>query len=184
MKNVLKKQIINYLKILEHTLAGFAIIVILYYLLFDFSIIVSNSMSPTLQGSSPTSGDWILSEKISYLFRNPRRWEIVAFRSKTGVQVMKRVVALPGEKISLSKKTVWINGNAIQLPSTLSFLKYYAFGNLHNSHKFNCIDGYYLFGDNSRDSDDSRFNGTIPKSAIIAHPLLRIWPLDRIGWIN
>src|SRR5689334_21928171 len=46
--------------------------------LFDITPLASGSMSPTLQGDE-NGGDWVLAEKVTYWFRDPRRWEVVEF---------------------------------------------------------------------------------------------------------
>ena len=81
----------------EHMLAAFGLAVILYHLCFDVSVMVSGSMAPTLQGKSVDDGDVVLTERITYRLRRPRRWEVVCFGADNGDQLMKRVVGLPGE---------------------------------------------------------------------------------------
>lgn len=180
-----REKIFRYFRFCEHIFAAGALCAILYFLTFDISVIVSDSMSPTLKGTSRKNGDWILMEKVSYLFRSPRRWEIVAFRNDLGMQVMKRVVALPGESIAINNLNPVINSTPVKIPQKLDYLKYYRFGNLHDKDKpFKCGNGYYLLGDNSRDSDDSRYNGALNPDEIIGRPLLRIWPPARFGFVN
>ena len=83
-------------------LAFFGALVALYWLTLDLSTIVSPSMSPTLQGTCIDDGDRVLTEKISYRFRSPRRWEVVTFLNSAGEKRMKRVVGLPGERVDVS----------------------------------------------------------------------------------
>src|SRR4051812_14518933 len=83
----------------EQLRGGFALIgvaLVLYHLLFSVARMTSPSMAPALQGNA-ISGDWVLTEKITYWFRNPRRWEVVQFHNDEGLLVMKRVGGLPGE---------------------------------------------------------------------------------------
>jgi signal peptidase I len=175
----------SYFRIFEHVLALAGFLMIVYYSTFDVSVMISDSMAPTLQGTSQENGDWILTEKITYCFRSPRRWELVAFENDSKVQVMKRVVGLQNERIALKNLKPVINGKPVEVPESLHFLKYYAFGNLHGKREeYECKNGFYLLGDNSRDSDDSRFNGSISPSKITGRPWLRIWPLSRFGFVN
>ena len=133
---------------------------LVYFGCFGYSRITSGSMAPTLQGEDWEGGDRVLTEKVSYWFRKPRRWEVMAVRAEDGKQIMKRVVGLPGEKIQMLRYgRVVIDGQRVRPPKELDFLDYLACGNLCAEQAVECGDGYYVLGDDSRDSDDSRFNG-------------------------
>ena len=86
---------------IERGLAIFGGLVALSWLTIDTSVIVSQSMSPTLQGTNVDTGDRVLTEKVSYWFRRPRRWEVITFVDNSGQKVMKRVVGLPGESVQM-----------------------------------------------------------------------------------
>ena len=47
-----------------------------------------------------------------------------------------------------------------------------------------CGDGYFVLGDDTRDSQDSRFEGPVERRRIVGRVWLRIWPPRRIGWVN
>jgi signal peptidase I len=141
-------------------------------------------MTPTLQGNGDPGSDWVLSEKLTYLFRKPRRWEVVQFVTEDHLIVDKRVAGLPHEKISIRDQRVAINGNVLAVPPSLTTQKYYSYGKLHRGKEADCGDGYFLLGDESHDSADSRFDGPIPPERIKARAFLRVWPLSRIGFIN
>jgi len=173
-------------RVLERMFAIVGVLLVTYHVFFNFSVISSGSMSPTLQGTGMNNGDTVLTEKLSLRLRPPRRWEVVLYEdSEFGAQVMKRVVALPGETISLrDTKTVLINGQPISRPASLESLKYYAYGNLQNGSSFACRDDYYLLGDDSKDSQDSRYIGALPRSAFHGRAWLRVWPPSRMGFVN
>lgn len=172
------------LRLGEHLFAVVGLVLVVYHCGFDLSRMVSGSMSPTLQSSGPDDGDWVLSEKLSYLVRAPRRWELVEFRNDEGLQIMKRVVGLPGEKLALDGQQVMVDGAATARPGSLADLRYYAYGNLGRGRQVDCGGGYYLLGDDSRDSQDSRFEGPLPSGRIIGRPWLVVWPPERIGFAN
>ena len=111
------------LRLGEHLFAVVGLVLVVYHCGFDLSRMVSGSMSPTLQSSGPDDGDWVLSEKLSYLVRAPRRWELVEFRNDEGLQIMKRVVGLPGEKLALDGQQVMVDGAATARPGSLADLK-------------------------------------------------------------
>ena len=163
-------------------LIGFGFVT--FTLCFDASVIVSESLKPTLKGTGIDNGDWVLSEKMSYWFRRPHRWEVVVLHYDDGEQVMKRVVGLPQEQVSLLKHRVFINGREITPPSSVERIKYFAYGNLHRGKAASCAEGYYVLGDNSWDSQDSRFEGPVRRDRIEGRAWWVVWPLERFGRIN
>ena len=143
-------------------------------------------MAPTLQGQDWTTGDLVLTERVSYWFRQPRRWEVMTFRAHDGKQVMKRVFGLPGEEVKMCRKckSVFIDGEEIQLPEFLKSHTYYAFGNLMDGDPVPCEDGYYVLGDDSRDSEDSRFVGPVRPDQLIGRSWLILSPREHFGFVN
>jgi signal peptidase I len=171
-------------RLIEHVLATFAALLLLFWLCFNYSRVLSPSMSPTLQGSL-SNYDSVLTEKISYWFRQPRRFEVVAFYDEEGTQVMKRVVGLPGEKVQMLRHgRLFIDGKELSPPAELCFLHYFPYGNLSDDQAVDCGQGYYLLGDFSRDSGDSRFSGPIDPKKIIGRAWLVVRPSERMGVIH
>jgi signal peptidase I len=172
------------LRWLERALATFGVIVAVYWLTMDMSVIVSPSMAPTLQGTNPDNGDRVITEKISRWYRRPRRWEVVTFIGDNGEQRMKRVAGLPGETVQMIRRDqLLIDGKPVDCPPVLDH-KYLRFGNLADGQSVPCGDGYYVLGDDLKDSDDSRFNGPVAKNRIIGRAWLIVWPLHRFGWVR
>ncbi len=172
------------LRLGEHVFAGIGLVLVLYHCGFDLSRMVSGSMSPTLQGTGRDDGDWVLSEKLSYRLRDPHRWELVEFTNTDGVQVMKRVVGLPGEAVSLKERQVAVNGAVAPRPASLREVEYWTYGNLYGGRSVECGGGYYVLGDDSKDSQDSRYEGPVSPDHIIGRPWLIVWPPSRIGFVN
>lgn len=172
------------LRVVEHFLAAAGLVLILYHLGFDLSVMTSPSMAPTLQGTCFANGDWVLTEKVSYWFRQPRRWEVVTLRNGDGVQIMKRVVGLPREGVSMRKGEIQIDGHPLTRPGSLAGLKYYSYGNIAGDRVVNCGHGYYLLGDDSKDSQDSRYEGPYAPEQLRGRAWFILWPLARIGWVN
>lgn len=141
-------------------------------------------MSPTLQGNSPDDGDRVLTEKVSYWFRRPRRWEVITFINDTGDKRMKRVAGLPGENVQMVKPgELLIDGRLVDPPKVLDHA-YLRFGNLTDGKPVPCGDGYYVLGDDLKDSDDSRFNGPVPAHRIVGRSWLIVWPWPRFGHVH
>ncbi|MDF3056213.1 MAG: signal peptidase [Rariglobus sp.] len=172
------------LRIAERFLAVVGFCALVYHTCFDFTVIISGSMSPTLQGNDEATGDRVLFEKITGRFRAPRRWEIHQFHTPEGLTVAKRVVGLPGERISLRDGVLCIDGKPVPIPAHLSHLRYYPFGNLAAGHEVNCGTGYYLLGDDSRDSMDSRYGGVLAPGRFTARAWLVLGPGARRGLVR
>jgi signal peptidase I len=168
----------------EHGLALIGACFIIYSLCFELTVMTSGSMSPTLRGSSYDDGDRILLEKVTGRFRFPRRWEVYFFYNGDGVPVAKRIVGLPGEKISMKENQLFINGLRIRPPQKLAFLKYYPFGNLTAGREVSCGEGYYVLGDDSRDSYDSRFLGPVRREEFRGRVWCILWPFARAGFVR
>lgn len=85
----------------------------------QFMFVPTGSMQPTIMGSRlDRLGDALLVDKTRYLFRDPRRWEIVVFefpllRERNFV---KRVVGLPGEHIEIKDGDIWVDGKVATKP--------------------------------------------------------------------
>src|SRR5687768_17331611 len=145
----------------RNCLALVGLLLVIYVIGFDLSVMQSGSMTPTLLGEPNAAGnDRVLCEKVSYWFRNPQRYDIVRFRNKDAVDVMKRVAGLPGENVAVRDGFLVINGQPLPRPPQLNFVHYYGFAKLFKGKECPCGPrGYFVLGDDSRDSQDSRYDG-------------------------
>jgi signal peptidase I len=148
--------------------------------------IPSGSMEPTLQ-----IGDRILVNKLSYHLHGVDRGDIVVFSRPPaencgGAEVndlVKRVIGLPGESISLSHGHVLINGKLLHetwLPTSVQGVTLPGPpGTPYNLAKPYRIPAnhYFMMGDNRTESCDSRYWGPIPKSLIVGKVDVRVWPI-------
>jgi signal peptidase I len=148
--------------------------------------IPSGSMEPTLN-----VGDRILVNKLSYHLHSIHRGDIVVFRrpaaencgGPTVNDLVKRVIGLPGETISLSHGDVVIDGKRLDetwLPPSVrgvttpgppgtpySLTKPYVIPANH----------YFMMGDNRTESCDSRYWGPIDRNLIVGKVDVRVWPV-------
>lgn len=124
-----------------------------------------NSMVPTLH-----NGDRVLVDRTAYWLRAPARWEIVVLRCPHEPLsfCVKRIVGLPGERLQIRDGGVFVNGD----------LAPGAPGVRYGSHRSASGDPmeyqlgsgeYFVLGDNSLHSIDSRMWGTsaVPGTAIL-----------------
>jgi signal peptidase I len=152
-------------------------------------LIPSGSMEPTLM-----INDRIMVDKLSYHFHGIHRGDIVVFSTPPAencggppvADLVKRVIGLPGETISLSNGAVYIDGKLLAEP-------WFAPGTEPPTtpgpsqepyalkHPFKVPAGHvYVMGDNRTISCDSRYWGPILESSIVGKVDLRFWPLSRI----
>jgi signal peptidase I len=151
--------------------------------------IPSGSMEPTLQ-----VGDRILVNKLSYDLHGVGRGDIVVFSRPAdencgGPEVndlVKRVIGLPGESISVSGGFVYIDGRKLDeswLPgSEQGVTKPGPSGTAYSlDHAYRIpSNDYFVMGDNRTDSCDSRFWGPINKSLIVGKVDMRVWPISSL----
>jgi signal peptidase I len=139
--------------------------------------IPSSSMEPTLDIQ-----DRIVVNKVSYHFREPKRFEIVVFRQvgEEGLpkkDLIKRVIGLPGEKLELKDGIVYINDQPLEENHPMN-RDLADFGPVKVP-----ANAYFMMGDNRPASADSRYWGFLPEKNIIGPAFLRIWPLRKFGLI-
>jgi signal peptidase I len=124
----------------------------------------SPSMEPTIARGSKVKVDL-----SAYRSATPARFDIVVFRPPTNKDhvFMFRVLALPGEHLSLGESQVVIDGKVVSAPVRISY------SSLASGHPatYNNItlakDEYFLVGDNVAGANDSRFLGPIHMQAIM-----------------
>lgn len=114
-----------------------------------------------------------------YVFGPPQRGDIVVFRDPTNpsVDLIKRIIALPGEKVEIIDGKVYINDRLLEEP----YVHGHWFGNrpaaiVPEGH-------YFVLGDNRDNSKDSRSPqiGYVPEDLIIGKATVTLWPRDRFG---
>ena len=150
--------------------------------------IPSPSMVPTLR-----VGDRVLVNKLAYDFHPVHPGDLIVFRRPPGDtssnidDLIKRVVALPGQKVFVSDCRVYINGKQLAQPYLPSGWEQPSSpycttwpGVWPNPYKVPKGD-YFVMGDNRADSYDSRYWGPLPGSYIVGRAFVRIWPFGRFG---
>ena len=150
--------------------------------------IPSGSMKPTL-----LVGDHILVNKFIYGIKipftdktliklgEPKREDVVVFKYPLDPQkdYIKRVIGLPGEKVELVNKVLFINGKVIDDPHA----SYSLYGNLRNFGPVT-VPAHHLFvmGDNRDESSDSRVWGFVPYANLRGEAFLIYWSWDSVNF--
>lgn len=115
----------------------------------------------------------VVVSRVHYLLGSPHRGDIIVFRHTTGKNLIKRLVGLPGETISMKHGQVYINGVPLDEPYVNELCSAYA---CNNKEWVLGPDEYFVLGDNRNHSLDSHNFGPIHHDQIIGKVLARYWP--------
>ena len=153
--------------------------------------IPSGSMRPTL-----LEGDKIMVNKLLYGpkvpfthyrlpgLREPRRGDVIVFKypEDRKKDFIKRLIAVGGETVEILNGNILINGSPIDGPPEI--LKTYYYDRGHYGVEGNTVKvpegSYFVLGDNSDSSRDSRYWGFVPKDGVIGRAIFIWWPPWRI----
>ena len=94
------------------------------------------------------------------------------------------MVGLPGEEISIKNNEIHINGTPLTKPKKLQSINYLGYGSLANGRQMNCGRGYFLLGDASVDSYDSRFTGVVTRERFRGRVLCILSPRAHAGFVE
>ncbi len=167
--------------------------------------IPSSSMEPTLD-----VGQRVLVNRLAYDFGDPVIGDIVVFHPPVGAEAMrcgvpnagdgtpeacpkanpeesgttfiKRIVAGPGDRLSIRNGHRVVNGVEVK-ESFINLCE--GSGPPCDMPKTVTIppNDYFMMGDNRSASDDSRFWGPVPRAWIIGEAFFTYWPPDRVGFL-
>lgn len=121
------------------------------------------------------AGEFVLIDTLTYRLGPVRRGDILAFRHGGSEAYLKRVIALPGERVAIVRGFVQIDGR----PLPESYIRYR--DNRSEPAETVPPGSYYVLGDNRSNSDDSRDWGFVPASEIIGKAWLALWPPSKAG---
>ena len=145
--------------------------------------IPTSSMRPTLM-----EGDRIFDTKFTYRFRAPKRGEVIVFKFPQIPKkaYIKRLVALGGETAEIIDGSLFIDDGPVTGLESLSQRYYYNRGKFgREGRPISVPEGsFYVLGDNSANSRDSRYWGFVPKKNLIGKASFIWWPPRRIGLIK
>ena len=174
MKKVIKEIITTSLYVL--------LVLCLSYLFITFvgqrTEVQGSSMEATL-----SNGDQLIVDKISYRFRDPKRYDIIVFpfRYEDNTFYIKRIIGLPGETIQIDGEgNIWVNGEILEESYGREMIRD---PGLAAEPITLGEDEYFVMGDNRNNSSDSRVEavGNIHRNEIIGRAFIRIWPLSKFG---
>lgn len=154
-------------------------LVIRTYVVQAFKI-PSGSMRPTLM-----EGDKLFVNKFIYRFKPIQRGDIVVFKYPVDLKkdFIKRMVAFENETVEIKDGKIYVDEKPLNDLEAFGKFYYYnhdPFGGPNEKIRVP-KDSYYVLGDNSANSTDSRFWGFVPKKNLLGKAIFRWWPPRRMG---
>jgi signal peptidase I len=145
-------------------------------------VVEGSSMYSTLE-----TGDRVFVNKLSYRLHDPNRGDVVVLHQITGASerdLIKRVIALPGETVEVRNCNVLIDGLVLNEPyldpdvvtPTDCGGDYSLDGPVPENHVF-------VMGDNRGGSQDSRVIGTINEDDLVGRAFVVFWPQSHWQWL-
>jgi signal peptidase I len=132
------------------------------------------SMVPTLK-----DGEYVLVNRLAYRNKLPERGDIIVFASPqtTDLDLIKRVIGLPGDRVRISGGVVQVNDQTLDEP-------YIAAAPIYNG-EWNVPEGnLFVLGDNRNDSSDSHAWNFLPIDNVIGRAILIYWPIPEWNLID
>lgn len=187
MKKILKSFSSLFLDLAETVTIGASFFLIVYLFFMQPHQVNGRSMFPTFN-----SGDYLLTNKVSYRVGDPKRGDVVVFHAPpeascptgTGCDFIKRILAVPGDTIALHDNAFYVNGEKVNesyIPEDFKTLP----GKFIDGRTVTMgPDEYFVSGDNREYSSDSRVWGPVTKADIVGKAFLRYWPVKDWGWVE
>ena len=136
--------------------------------------VYGTSMMPNIK-----NGEYIMVSKVTYYFQNPKRGDVIVFRSPRSpdTDLIKRVIGLPGDTIEVKNGLVYVNKKPLSENYVLEAPSY----------KYPLVevpeDNYFVLGDNRNNSADSHTGWFLPRENIIGKAWISYWPPEDWGAI-
>ena len=173
--------------------AFFLAMVIRAFVVQAFKIPTGSMRMTLIEGDLILVNKFIYGAKVPFLkfwlpaVRSPERGDVVVFiyPEDKKKDFIKRLVGLPGETIEIKGGSIYINGKPATEP-IFNQIYYYNRGEFSAEGQKITVpqNNYFVLGDNSTSSKDSRFWGFVPKENLLGQALIIYWPLNRIRQIK
>ena len=124
-----------------------------------------NSMNPTLQ-----NGQYLIINNFSYYVDEPSPGDVIVFHHPASdLNLIKRVIGLPGDEVVIEDGMVIVNGVVLDEPYIREAPRYEYSGIVPEGE-------YFVLGDNRNNSSDSHSWSFLPKENIVGKSLFIYWP--------
>jgi len=118
-----------------------------------------------------------------FKFHHPNRGDVIVFNypEEPKKAFIKRLIAKGGDVVEIKEGKIYVNSQELNLPPTKN-IYYYNRGDYGLIGQKITVpkNSYYVLGDNSRSSKDSRFWGFVDDKYLIGQAIFIYWPLNRI----
>lgn len=169
-------------------------------LIKNYVIINANIPSGSMENTI-MPGDDVIGFRLAYKFSEPKRGDIVIFWPPTDSKdpYIKRIIGMPGEKVTIEPEEKEVNGTTIQVGKVYidgkaleeDYLKPEEWDTNVGPYEFDIPDNCYLMmGDNRNGSSDARswleqgLNPYVSKDDIIGKAVFRYYPFNRVGTVD
>lgn len=171
-----------FVDLLEFIFIGAAVFVLTFIFIAQPLEITGDSMQPNFHDK-----EQIIAEKLSIKIEDIKRGEVVIVNhpENEGVLLIKRVVGLPGEQISIHEGAVYINNNKLDESYLTDGVITYGKKALEENVEYEIpMEEYIVMGDNRENSTDSRYWGPVHKNDIVGRGFLVYYPLENIRLVE
>ncbi len=160
---------------IEAVVIALALSIVFYLFIATPHEVFGRSMFPNFE-----DGEYLIGNKIGYKFAEPKRGDVVIFEYNEYTDYIKRIIALPGEEVSLRNGKIYINSEKLDESYYLGESLLTNGGNhLQEGSSVYIPDGYYFVcGDNRPNSSDSRDFGPIEQEKIKGKAWLVYFPFS------
>lgn len=171
------KESISWMRVIFLTVL---IVLVSRHFLFEPVAVHGESMMPTFEDD-----DKVMLVKI-YAIEN---FDMIVFTAPNGVNFIKRVIGIPGDRISMENDQLYVNGKAKAEPyldNNRKIAEQQGLSRLTEDFKEFTVpaESYYVLGDNRLNSKDSRVLGFISQDSIVGEVKIRLSPLDHVGIVE
>lgn len=175
----IKRAVAAFFDFLQGIVVVLALLVMVYLFIMSPQEINGESMEPNFH-----NGEFILTNKVLYKFRQPERGDVVIFKSPPDptIDYIKRIIGLPGDTVTVQNNAMYVNGQKVVEPYLAPDTP--IFGGTFLAEGQSIVltpDTYFMMGDNRAHSSDSRDFGPVNESAFIGTAVFRYWPLSALG---
>ncbi|OGK52704.1 signal peptidase I [Candidatus Roizmanbacteria bacterium RIFCSPLOWO2_01_FULL_44_13] len=179
---LLKKIIDFMMDILETVIFVGSTFIVVYLFILTPNQVKGASMEPSFD-----SGDYILTSRVTYKFRDMERGDVVVFNSPKNpdIEYIKRVIGLPGDKIRISGEDVYVNDQVMTENYIADKTNLWEGGCIQDGVEYIVpTSEVFVMGDNRQRSSDSREFCSIPIQSVVGVVFFRYFPPDKVGNVN